>query len=95
MKNLAEYILENLDKFTQELKKLGLEKQQEGKEVWYEGTYKNKLIRVVQEEVGKDDWWLVKVESDYLKTDNDEDMTFETPVEAANEAIEQIDNKLV
>lgn len=95
MKTISEYISESLYKFTQDLKKLGLEKQQEGKEVWYEGTYKNKLIRVVQEEVGKDDWWLVKVESDYLKTDNDEDMTFETPVEAANEAIEQINNGLV
>ena len=95
MKSISKYILENLDKFTRELKKLGLEKQQEGKEVWYEGTYENKLIRVVQQEVGKDDWWLVKVESDYLKTDNDEDMTFETPVEAAEEAIDQIDNNLI
>lgn len=95
MKSISEYILESLDKFTKELKKLGLEKQQEGKEVWYEGTYKNKLIRVVQEEVGKDDWWFVKVESDYLKTDNDEEMTFETPIEAAEEAIDQINNKLV
>lgn len=95
MKTISEYILESLDKFTQDLKKLGFEKQQEGKEVWYQCTYKDKLIRVVQEEVGKDDWWLVKVESDYLKTDNDEEMTFETPVEAAQEAIEQIDNKMV
>ena len=33
MKSISEYILESLDKFTKELKKLGLEKQQEGKEV--------------------------------------------------------------
>lgn len=95
MKTILEYISENLDKFNQELKKLGFKKQQEDKEVWYECTYKDKLIRVVQQEVGKDDWWLVKVESDYLKTDNDKEMTFETPVEAAEEAIDQIDNKLV
>ena len=58
-------------------------------------SYKGKLIRIIQEEVGDNDWWLAKVESDYLLDVNNKPMTFETPLEAAEEVIDQIDNKLI
>lgn len=95
MKSLSQHITESLGNFDRELKKLGFSKEQEGREIWYECKYKGKLIRVVQEIVGKNDWWLVKVESDYLMTDNDKEMTFESPLEAAKEAIDQIDENIV
>ena len=96
MKNLKDMLNESLlPKDERELKKLGFKKQIEGREIWFEMTYKGKLIRIVQEEVGVNDWWEVKVESDDLRTDNDRAMTFETPLEAAEEVINQIDNKLI
>ena len=96
MKNLKDMLNESLlPKDERELKKLGFKKQVEGREIWFEMTYKGKLIRIVQEEVGDNDWWEVKVESDYLRNDNDRAMTFETPLEAAEEVIDQIDNKLI
>ena len=96
MKGLKDMLNESLlPKDERELKKLGFKKQTEDREVWFEMTYKGKLIRIVQEEVGVNDWWEVKVESDYLRTDNDKVMTFETPLEAAEEVIDQIDNKLI
>lgn len=96
MKGLKDMLNESLlPKDERELKKLGFKKQVEGREVWFEMTYKGKLIRIVQEEVGDNDWWEVKVESDYLRNDNDRAMTFETPLEAAEEVINQIDNKLI
>ena len=96
MKDLKGMLNESLlPKDERELKKLGFKKQTEDREVWFEMTYKGKLIRIVQEEVGVNDWWEVKVESDYLRTDNDRVMTFETPLEAAEEVIGQIDNKLI
>lgn len=96
MKDLKDMLNESLlPKDERELKKLGFKKQVEGREIWFEMTYKGKLIRIVQEEVGVNDWWEVKVESDYLRTDNDRAMTFETPLEAAEEAIDQIDSKLI
>ena len=96
MKNLKDMLNESLlPKDERELKKLGFNKQVEGREIWFEMTYKGKLIRIVQEEVGDNDWWEVKVESDYLRNDNDRAMTFETPLEAAEEVINQIDNKLI
>ena len=58
-------------------------------------TYKSKLIRIIQEKVGDNDWWLAKVESDYLLDANNKPMTFETPLEAAEEVIDQIDNKMI
>lgn len=96
MKNLKDTLNESLlPKDERELKKLGFKKQVEGREIWFEMTYKGKLIRIVQEEVGDNDLWEVKVESDYLRTDNDIAMTFKTPLEAAEEVIDQIDNKLI
>ena len=96
MKGLKDMLNESLPpKDEREIKKLGFKKQTEDREVWFEMTYKGKLIRIVQEEVGVNDWWEVKVESDYLRNDNDRAMTFETPLEAAEEVIDQIDNKLI
>lgn len=96
MKNIKDMLNESLlPKDERELKKLGFKKQVEGREIWFEMTYKGKLIRIIQEEVGDNDQWEVKVESDYLRTDNDIAMTFETPLEAAEEVIDQIDKKLI
>ena len=96
MKNLKDMLNESLlPKDERELKKLGFKKQTEDREIWFEMTYKGKLIRIVQEEVGDNDWWLAKVESDYLLDTNNKPMTFETPLEAAEEVIDQIDNKLI
>ena len=96
MKSLVDVLNESLlPKDERELKQLGFKKQVEGREVWFEMTYKGKLIRIIQEEVGDNDWWLAKVESDYLLDANNKPMTFETPLEAAEEVIDQIDNKLI
>lgn len=96
MKGLKDMLNESLiPKDEREIKKLGFKKQTEDREVWFEVTYKGKLIRIVQEEVGDNDWWLAKVESDYLLDTNNKPMTFETPLEAAEEVIDQIDNKLI
>ena len=96
MKSLVDVLNESLlPKDERELKKLGFKKQVEGREIWFEMSYKGKLIRIIQEGVGDNDWWLTKVESDYLLDANNKPMTFETPLEAAEEAIDQIDNKLI
>ena len=96
MKSLVDVLNESLlPKDERELKKLGFKKQVEGREIWFEMSYKGKLIRIIQDEVGDNDWWLVKVEFDYLLDANNKPMTFETPLEAAEEVIDQIDNKLI
>ena len=96
MKSLVDVLNESLLlKDERELKKLGFKKQVEGREIWFEMSYKGKLIRIIQEEVGDNDWWLAKVESDYLLDANNKPMTFETPLEAAEEVIDQIDNKMI
>ena len=96
MKSLVDILTESLlPKDEHDLKKLGFKKQVEGKEIWFEMIYKNKLIRIMQEEVGDNDWWLAKVESDYLLDADKKPMTFETPLEAAEEVMDQIDSKLI
>lgn len=92
MKNLVEYIQESLlPKDERELKKLGFSKEVEGKEIWFEMIYKKHLLRIMQEEVGDNNWWLAKVESEYLLDADNKPMTFETPLEAAEEAIDFVD----
>lgn len=108
MKTLKEQLNESLSsKEVKTLKQLGFHKQQyiENKEVWFEALIDNRFIRITQEEVGKDDWWLVDYktnfsgdifgESIYLLDDNKKPMTFKTPLEAANEVIDQIKNKMI
>lgn len=96
MKSLVDVLNESLlPKDERDLKKLGFKKQVEGKEIWFEMTYKNKLVRIMQEEVGDNNWWMAKVESDYLLDADSKPMTFETPLEAAEEVIDQIDSKLI
>lgn len=92
MKNLNEYIQESLlPKDERELKKLGFSKEVEGREIWFEMTYKKHLLRIMQEEVGDNNWWLAKVEVEYLLDADNKPMTFETPLEAAEEAIDFVD----
>ena len=91
MKNLNEYINESLStRDERDLKKLGFKQYNEGEEVWFEAKIKGKLIRITQEEVGKDDWWNVRIESDYLMDADKKPMTFKTPLEAAKEVLEEI-----
>ena len=92
MKSLVESINESLlPKDERELKKLGFSKEVEGKEIWFETNYKKHLLRIVQENVGDNNWWLAKVESEYILDADDKPMTFETPLEAAEEAIDFVD----
>lgn len=93
MKDLKEFLLESLSsKDERELKKLGFSKEIEGLEIWFQMVYKKHLLRIVQEEVGDNDWWLAKVESEYILDADNKPMTFETPVEAAEEAIDFVDD---
>ena len=96
MKTLNEYISESLSsKEVKTLKQLGFKQYIEDKETWFETLIDNRLIRITQEEVGKDDWWNVKVKSDYLLDADKKPMTFKTPQEAAEEVIQQINDKLI
>lgn len=96
MKTLKEKLNESLKpQEIKTLKQLGFRQYTEDKETWFEALIDNKLIRITQEEVGKDDWWNVKVKSDYLLDSNKKPMTFKTPQEAAEEVIQQINNKLI
>ena len=96
MKTLNEYINESLSsRELTTLKQLGFKQQTEDKETWFEALIDNRLIRITQEEVGKDDWWNVKVKSDYLLDADKKPMTFKTPQEAAEEVIQQINDKLI
>lgn len=96
MKTLNEYINESLKpQEIKTLKQLGFKQYTEDKETWFEALIDNRLIRIIQEEVGKDDWWNVKVKSDYLLDSNKKPMTFQTPQEAAEEVIQQINDKLI
>ena len=96
MKTLNEYINESLSsKEIKTLKQLGFKQYMEDKETWFEALIDNRLIRITQEEVGKDDWWNVKLKSDYLLDVDKKPMTFQTPQEAAEEVIQQINNKLI
>lgn len=96
MKTLKEQLNESLKpQEIKTLKQLGFKQYMEDKETWFEALIDNKLIRITQEEVGKDDWWNVKVKSDYLLDADKKPMTFQTPQEAAEEVIQQINNKLI
>ena len=96
MKTLNEYINESLKpQEIKALKQLGFNQYVEDKETWFEALIDNRLIRITQEEVGKDDWWNVKVKSDYLLDADKKPMTFKTPQEAAEEVIQQINDKLI
>ena len=96
MKTLKEQLNESLKpQEIKTLKQLGFKQYMEDKETWFEALIDNRLIRITQEEVGKDDWWNVKVESDYLLDADKKPMTFQTPQEAAEEVIQQINNKLI
>lgn len=96
MKTLKEFINESLKpQEIKTLKQLGFKQYMEDKETWFEALIDNRLIRITQEEVGKDDWWNVKVKSDYLLDADEKPMTFKTPQEAAEEVIQQINNKLI
>lgn len=96
MKTLNEYISESLSvKEIKTLKQLGFKQYMEDKETWFEALIDNRLIRITQEEVGKDDWWNVKLKSDYLLDADKKPMTFKTPQEAAEEVIQQINDKLI
>ena len=86
-KNSSDNLKEN------ELKKIGFSKEVEGKEIWFEKKYNNHLLRIVQEEVGNNDWWIAKVDSEYVLDDNNKPVTFETPLEAAEEAIDFVDSQ--
>jgi hypothetical protein len=96
MKTLKEQLNESLSsKEVKTLKQLGFKQYVEDKETWFETLIDNRLIRITQEEVGKDDWWNVKVKSDYLLDVDKKPMTFPTPQEAAEEVIQQINDKLI
>lgn len=106
MKTLKEQLNESLSsKEIRTLKQLGFKQYTEDKETWFESLIDNRLIRITQEEIGKDDWWLVDYktnfsgnifgESTYLLDDNKKPMTFKTPLEAANEVVDQIKNKMI
>jgi predicted acylesterase/phospholipase RssA len=96
MKTLKEQLNESLKpQEIKTLKQLGFKQYMEDKETWFEALIDNRLIRITQEEVGKDDWWNVKVESDYLLDADKKPMAFQTPQEAAEEVIQQINNKLI
>ena len=106
MKTLKEQLNESLKpQEIKTLKQLGFKQYTEDKETWFEALIDNRLIRITQEEVGKDDWWLVDYktnfsgnifgESTYLLDTNKKLMTFPTPQEAAEEVIQQINNKLI
>ena len=106
MKTLNEYINESLKpQEIKTLKQLGFKQYVEDKETWFEALIDNRLIRITQEEVGKDDWWLVDYKtnfsgnmfgkSTYLLDSNKKPMTFKTPQEAADEVIQQINDKLI
>ena len=91
MKNLNQYIKESLEtKEISEIKKLGFKKYVEEGETWFEMKHKNTLIRVVQEEVGDNDWWNVKLQSDFLLNADNRPMAFESPLQAAYAAFEEI-----
>ena len=106
MKNLNEFINESLKpQEIKTLKQLGFKQYTEDKETWFEALIDNRLIRITQEEVGKDDWWLVDYKtnfsgnifgkSTYLLDSNKKPMTFKTPQEAAEEVTDQIKNKMI
>ena len=81
------------DRSKEELTKLGFKKYTEGGETWFEKEHNGQLIRVVQEEPGKNDFWEAKLGSKSLLNADGKAMSFESPVEAAHEAIDSIDNK--
>ena len=91
MKSLKDTIYESLEtKEISELKKLGFKKYVELDETWFEMKHKNTLIRITQETVGNNDWWNVKLESEFLQNADKKAMAFESPLQAAHAALEEI-----
>ena len=74
------------------MKKLGFKKEVEGKEIWFQMTYKKHLIRIMQENVGDNGWWQAKVESDYILNADNYPCSYETPWEAAYDALDTVDD---
>lgn len=57
-------------------------------ERWYEGEMGGQRVRILQETVGKDDWWVVEISGHNVVDDNNKAMTFDN-VQDAFEAIKQ------
>ena len=67
--------------------KISFKKFVEDGETWYEGELNGKRVRIIQEEVGKDDWWNTEVDGKLVRNADGRAMSFETPKEAAEEAV--------
>ena len=70
--------------------KISFKKFVEDGETWYEGELNGKRVRILQEEVGKDDWWNTEVDGKLVRNADGRAMSFETPKEAAEEAVDTL-----
>lgn len=59
-------------------------------ERWYEGKINNQRVRILQETVGKDDWWIVELSGRNIVDDNNKAMTFDNVQDAFEEAKQEI-----
>lgn len=68
-------------------KNTGLKKyyDEDSNETWYEGKVSGKRVRILQETVGKTDWWNVEIDGKFIKNSDGNAMTFQTPKEALDE----------
>ena len=87
-----------LDRVVEQFKKpeeniSSFKKYQEGKETWYEAKIDNHFTQVVQEVVGDNNWWNVKVDGKFLLNSDNEPLHFNNVEEAKNEILSEINKK--
>lgn len=59
-------------------------------EHWYEGEMDGQRVRILQETVGKDDWWVAEISGRNVVDDNNKTMTFDNVQDAFEEVKQEI-----
>lgn len=60
-------------------------------ERWYEGEMGGQRVRILQETVGKDDWWVVEISGHNVVDDNNKAMKFDNVQDALEEVKQEIE----
>jgi hypothetical protein len=64
-----------------------LNREESDGETWYEGNIKGKKVRILQEEVGNNNYWNLEIDSSFIKNADGNTMSFSSPKEAMKELI--------
>lgn len=77
-------------KLPSKLGDLGFNEDKPTGERWYEGEMGGQRVRILQEKVGKDDWWVAEISGRNVVDDNNKAMKFDNVQDALEEVKQEI-----